>query len=106
MREQATPALPLHRLLALTVDLVGLAAIAIDLVAVAGRQPALAGLGLLIIYCVPIATIKCCIGFIAIASPAAGLAVLLWADQNRRLARRSRPGQRTLLGTGTLLAVR
>ena len=106
MREQATPALPLHGLLALTVVLVGLVAIAIDLVAVAGRQPALAGLGLLIFYCVPIATINGGIGFTAIAAPAAGLALLLWADQNRRLARRNRSGQRTLLGTGTLLAVR
>jgi transglutaminase-like putative cysteine protease len=106
LREQATPALPLHGLLALTVVLVGLVAIAIDLVAVAGRQPALAGLGLLIFYCVPVATIKGGIGFTAIAAPAAGLALLLWADQNRRLARRNRSAQRTVLGTGTLLAVR
>ncbi|NYJ07725.1 transglutaminaseTgpA domain-containing protein [Petropleomorpha daqingensis] len=106
MREQATPALPLHGLLALTVVLVGLVAIAIDLVAVAGRQPALAGLGLLIFYCVPVATITGGIGLTAIAAPAAGLGLLLWADQNRRLARRNRSGRRTLLGTGTLLAVR
>jgi transglutaminase-like putative cysteine protease len=106
MREQATPALPLHGLLALTVVLVGLVAIAVDLVAVAGRQPALAGLGLLIFYCVPVATITGGIGLTAIAAPATGLALLLWADQNRRLSRRNRSGPRTLLGTGTLLAVR
>jgi transglutaminase-like putative cysteine protease len=106
LREQATPALPLHGLLALTVVLVGLVAIAVDLVAVAGRQPALAGLGLLIFYCVPVATITGGIGLVAIAAPAAGLALLLYADQHRRLARRNRSGPRTLLGTGTLLAVR
>ncbi|WP_448623864.1 transglutaminase family protein [Geodermatophilus sp. URMC 64] len=104
--EQATPALPLRGLLALTVILVGLVAVAVDLVAVAGRQPALAGLGLLVLYCVPVGTIIGGIGLTAIAAPAAGLAVLLWADQRRRLAQRARSGRRTLLGTGTLLAVR
>ncbi|MGY1603448.1 transglutaminaseTgpA domain-containing protein [Geodermatophilus sp. SYSU D00815] len=106
LREQATPALPLRGLLALTVVLVGLVAIAVDLVAVAGRQPALAGLGLLVLYCVPVATITGGIGFTAVAAPAAGLALLLWADQNRRLSRRAQPGRRAPLGTGTLLAVR
>ena len=38
MREQATPALPLTGLLALTTLLVGLIAVVVDLVAVAGRQ--------------------------------------------------------------------
>ena len=106
MREQTTPALALHGLLALTVILVGFVAVAVDLVSVAGGQPALAALGLLVLYCVPVSTITGGIGFTALAAPAAGLALLLWADQNRRLARRTRPGRRRLLGTGTLLAVR
>jgi len=106
IREQATPALPLHGLLALTVVLVGLVAVAVDLVAVAGAQPALAGLGLLVFYCIPVSTITGGIGLTAIAAPAAGLALLLWADQHRRLARRNRSGPRTALGTGTLLALR
>ncbi|MGY1807427.1 transglutaminaseTgpA domain-containing protein [Blastococcus sp. SYSU D00669] len=106
LREQATPALPLRGLLALTVVLVGLVAIAVDLVAVAGRQPALAGLGLLVLYCVPVATITGGIGLTAVAAPAAGLALLLWADQSRRLARGGRSGRRAPLGTGTLLALR
>ena len=41
--EQATPALPLTGLLALTTVFVGLIAVPVDLVAVAGRQAALAG---------------------------------------------------------------
>src|SRR3954470_8874182 len=106
MREQATPALPLAGLLALTALFVGLVAVTIDLVAVAGRQPALAGLGLLVLYCVPVSTITGGIGLTALVAPATGLAVLLWADQHRRLARRARSDRRTRLGTGTLLAVR
>ena len=61
----------------------------VDLVAVAGRQAALAGLGLLVLYCVPVGTITGGIGLIALAAPAAGLALLLWADQRRRVGRRA-----------------
>ena len=85
LREQATPALPLAGLLALTTLFVGLIAVAVDLIAVAGRQGAVAGLGLLVLYCVPVSTITGGIGLIAIALPAAGLALLLWADQRRRI---------------------
>jgi transglutaminase-like putative cysteine protease len=106
MQEQSTPALPLHGLVALTVVLVGFVAVAVDLVAVAGGQPALAGLGLLVLYCVPVSTITGGIGLAALAAPAAGLALLLWADQRARLARRPRPGRRSVLGTGGLVAVR
>jgi transglutaminase-like putative cysteine protease len=106
MQEQSTPAVPLHGLVALTVVLVGFVAVAVDLVAVAGGQPALAGLGLLVPYCVPVSTITGGIGLVALAAPAAGLALLLWADQHRRLARRPRPGRRSVLGTGGLVAVR
>ncbi|PRY50525.1 transglutaminase superfamily protein [Geodermatophilus tzadiensis] len=93
IREQSTPALPLTGLLALTVLLVGLVAVTVDLVAVGGRQPALAGLGLLVLFCVPVSTVTGDVGLLALAAPAAGLALLLWADQARRLAERSgRPG--------------
>jgi transglutaminase-like putative cysteine protease len=92
LREQATPALPLAGLLALTTLFVGLIALIADLIAVAGRQAALAGLGLLALYCIPVTTMTGNIGLIAIAAPAAGLAVLLWADQRRRLAARSSRG--------------
>ena len=47
LREQATPALPLTGLLAMTTVFVGLIAVVVDLVAVAGRQAALAGVALL-----------------------------------------------------------
>ncbi|MGY1593737.1 transglutaminaseTgpA domain-containing protein [Geodermatophilus sp. SYSU D00708] len=106
LREQSTPALPLTGLLALTTVLVGLVAIVVDLVAVGGRQPALAGLGLLVLFCVPVSTVTGTIGALPVVAPAAGLALLLWADQHRRLGGRSPEGRRPLLGTGTLTAVR
>jgi transglutaminase-like putative cysteine protease len=105
IQEQATPALPLTGLVALTVVFVAMVAVVIDLVAVAGRQAALAGLGLLVLYSVPVATITGGIGPVAIAAPAAGLALLLWIDQHRRLATSGRqPPPR--LSTGTLAALR
>ena len=95
LREQATPALPLAGLLALTTLFVGLIAVAVDLIAVAGRQAALAGLGLLVLYCVPVSTITGGIGSSRSPLPAVGLALLLWADQRRRIvvpSRGCRPG--------------
>nr|WP_239522171.1 transglutaminase domain-containing protein [Geodermatophilus sabuli] len=106
LREQSTPALPLTGLMALTTVLVGLVAVVVDLVAVGGRQPALAGLGLLVLFCIPVSTVTGGIGALPVAAPAAGLAVLLWADQHRRLGWRPREGRRPLLGTGTLTALR
>ncbi|MGR6963629.1 transglutaminase-like domain-containing protein [Geodermatophilus sp. URMC 61] len=106
MAEQATPALPLTGLVALTTLLAGLVAVAVDVVAVGARQPALAGLGLLVLFCVPVSTVTGTIGVLPVAAPAAGLALLLFADQHRRLGRRSPEGRRPLLGAGTLTAVR
>ncbi|TFV52430.1 transglutaminase domain-containing protein, partial [Geodermatophilus sp. DF01-2] len=106
LREQSTPALPLTGLLTLTTLLAGLVAVAVDLVAVGARQPALAGLGLLVLFCVPVSTVTGSIGVLPVAAPAAGLALLLFADQHRRLGRRTQEGRRPLLGTGTLTAVR
>jgi hypothetical protein len=96
LREQATPALPLTGLLALTAVFVGLIAVLVDLVTVAGRQATLAGLGLLVLYCVPVATITGTIGLVALVAPAAALALLLWTDQRRRLA----ASGRTVRGSG------
>jgi hypothetical protein len=108
MQEQAPPALPLTGLVALTTLLVAIVAVVIDLIAVAGRQAAVAGLGLLVLYCVPVGTITGGIGVTAVAAPAAGLALLLWTDQHGRLASRGRAARTGGLrpGTGTVAAVR
>ncbi|TQN43426.1 transglutaminase superfamily protein [Blastococcus colisei] len=105
LREQATPALPLTGLLSLTVFFVGLIAVLVDLVTVAGRQATLAGLGLLVLYCVPVATVTGGIGLVALAAPAAGLALLMWSDQRSRLASAGRTSRRSG-GTGGRTAVR
>jgi hypothetical protein len=104
MREQATPALPLTGLLALTTILVGVVAVLVDLVAVAGRQPAVAGVGLLVLYCVPVSTIVGGIGLLALAAPAIGMALLLWVDQHHRLNLGKVGGR--LLGAGGFAALR
>ena len=105
LQEQATPALPLTGLLALTAMFVGLIAVLVDLVTVAGRQASLAGFGLLVLYCVPVATITGSIGLVALVAPAAGLALLLWTDQRRRLAGSARAGGRSG-GAGGVAALR
>ncbi len=108
VQEQAPPALPLTGLVALTTLLVGFVAVIVDLIAVAGRQAAVAGLGLLVLYCVPVGTITGTIGVVAVAAPAAGLALLLWIDQRGRLASPGRAPRTGLLrlGTGTVAAIR
>ncbi|RBY88926.1 transglutaminase domain-containing protein [Blastococcus sp. TBT05-19] len=85
VREQATPALPLTGLLALTTLFVGLVAIVVDLFAVTARRAAVAGLVLLVLVCVPVGTVTGGIGLPALVGPAVGFAVLLWADQRRVL---------------------
>ncbi len=104
--EQATPALPLDGLVALTTLFVALVALAADLLAVPARQPALGGLGLLVLYCVPVSTVTGSVAFLSFAGPACGFAVLLWADQRGRLVDSARGGSGSLLGTATLPALR
>jgi transglutaminase-like putative cysteine protease len=106
IREQATPALPLTGLVALTTLFVALIALAVDLLAVPARQPALGGLGLLVLYCVPVSTVTGRVALISFAAPACGFAVLLWADQRGRLVDSARGGSGSPLGTGTLPALR
>jgi hypothetical protein len=108
VQEQAPPALPLTGLVALTTLLVAFVAVVVDLIAVAGRQASVAGLGLLVLYCVPVGTITGGIGFTAVAAPAAGLALLLWTDQHSRLASRGRAARTGGLrpSTGTIAALR
>jgi hypothetical protein len=106
VQEQATPALPLTGLVALTTLFVGLLALAVDLLAVPARQPALGGLGLLVLYCVPVSTVTGDVSFVSFAAPAGGFAVLLWADQRGRLIDSARAGSGSPLGTATLPALR
>jgi transglutaminase-like putative cysteine protease len=106
IQEQATPALPLTGLVCLTTLFVALLALAVDLLAVPARQPALGGLGLLVLYCVPVSTVTGSVALISFAAPAAGFAVLLWADQRGRLVDSARGGSGSPLGTGTLPALR
>jgi len=106
IQEQGTPALPLTGLVAVTTVFVALIALAVDLLAVPARQPALGGLGLLVLYCVPVSTITGDVALISFAAPAAGFAVLLWADQRGRLVEGARAGSGSALGTGTLPALR
>jgi transglutaminase-like putative cysteine protease len=105
LQEQSTPALPLTGLLALTAMFVGLIAVLVDLLTVAGRQGSFAGFGLLVLYCVPVATITGSIGLVALVAPAAGLALLLWTDQRRRLAASARAGTGSR-GAGGMAALR
>lgn len=106
IREQVTPAIPLDGLVALTVLLVGTLTLVVDLVAVGGRQPALGGLALLVLCCVPVATTTGDVSLLVFLGPALGLATLLWADQRLRLAGRQRSGPGAFAGTGVLPAVR
>ena len=103
IREQATPALPLTGLLALTTLFVGVIAVLVDLVAVAGRQAAAAGVGLLVLFCVPVGTVIGSIGLVALAAPALGFALLLRADQHRALG--GRPGGRVSGSTGAAVRI-
>ncbi|MGY1913826.1 transglutaminase family protein [Blastococcus sp. SYSU DS0973] len=103
IREQATPALPLTGLLALTTLFVGLVAVLVDLVATAGRQATLAGVGLLVLFCVPVGTVTGGVGLVALAGPAAGFALLLWADQRRELD--GSAGEPVTGGTGTAVRI-
>jgi TgpA N-terminal domain/Transglutaminase-like superfamily len=104
VNEQATPALPLTGLVALTTVFVALIALAVDML-VTARQPALGGLGLLVLYCVPVSTITGHVALVAFLAPACGFAVLLWADQRARLPE-SQAGAGSPLGTGSLAALR
>ncbi len=106
LREQATPALPLTGLVALTAVLIGVVAVAVDLVAVGARQGALAGLGLLGLYSVPVSTVTGSVGLTAIVAPAAGFALLLWADQRRKLSAGNRTTARAMSGNGSRAALR
>lgn len=105
IREQVSPAAPVAALTALVAVFVGLVAVFVDLLAVAGRQAAAAGLALLVLFGVPVFTLDGDIGLVPVVTPAAGLALLLWADQSRRLDPGARSGGARVAGGGTAVRI-
>lgn len=101
VREQVAPAVPVLGLTALIALFVGIVAVVVDLVAVGARQAALAGPVLLVLVGVPVFTLGGDIGLLPVVAPAAALAVLLWADQSRRLDARGRTAGRRSAGGGS-----
>ncbi len=101
VREQVAPALPVLGLMALLAMVVGIVAVLVDLAVVAGRQAVVAALPLLVLAGVPVFTLSGDVGLLPVIAPAAGLALLLWADQRRRLdADRASSGARGTGGAG------
>jgi transglutaminase-like putative cysteine protease len=84
---------------------VGLVAVFVDLLAVAGRQAAAAGLALLVLVGVPVFTLGGDIGLVPVVAPACGLALLLWADQSRQLDPRARSSGTRGAGGGTAVRI-
>jgi len=105
IREQAAPALPVASLVALVAVFVGLVAVLVDLLAVAGRQAAVAGLTLLVLLGVPVFTLDGDVGLVPVVAPAAGLALLLWADQSRQRDTGARSSGTRGAGGGTALRI-
>jgi transglutaminase-like putative cysteine protease len=101
IQEQVAPAAPVASLTALIVVFVGLVAVVVYLLAVAARAGAVAGLVLLVLFGVPVFTLTGDIGLLPVIAPAAGLALLLWADQAGRLEAGSRVGGARSAGGGT-----
>ena len=105
IREQVAPAVPVPELAVLVALFVGLAAVLVDLVAVEGRQAALGGAVLLLLAGVPVFTLDGDVGLVTVLAPAAGFALLLWADQSRRLDARGRARERRVAGTGSAVRI-
>jgi transglutaminase-like putative cysteine protease len=87
----ATPVAPFRGIVALTVAGIGLCHIAVDTLAVTLRRPALAGLPLLALYCVPSTLAPGGVGWGWFVLGAAGWLALLVADARLRLTAWGRP---------------
>ncbi len=105
IREQVAPAIPVAPLMALITLFVGLVAVVVDLLAVGGRQAAVAAPALLVLLGVPVFTLGGDIGLVPVVGPAAGLALLLWADQSRRLDAATHRSGRSRTGAGTAVRI-
>jgi transglutaminase-like putative cysteine protease len=101
-REQRPPVESSQGIVLLVVASVGLVAIAVDLLAASVRQPALAGLPLLAVYCVPAALLPGGLPWYYFAAAASGFLVLLAADSGDRIRAWGRvlsaPSQPGMLG--------
>jgi transglutaminase-like putative cysteine protease len=84
-REQRPPVESSQGIVLLVVASIGLVAIAVDLLAASVRQPALAGLPLLAVYCVPAALLPGGLPWYYFVAAAAGFLVLLSADAGDRV---------------------
>jgi transglutaminase-like putative cysteine protease len=84
-REQRPPVESSQGIVLLVVASVGLVAICVDLLAASVRQPALAGLPLLAVYCVPAALLPGGLPWYYFVTAAAGFLVLLSADAGDRV---------------------
>jgi len=87
----AAPITPFPGVTLLTVAGVGLVAVAVDTIAVSLRRPAVAGLALLAVYCVPASVSATGVGWAAFALASAGWLALLLADSRERVERWGRP---------------
>jgi hypothetical protein len=87
----AAPITPYPGVTMLTVAGVGLIAVVVDTIAVSLRRPAVAGLALLAIYCVPASVSFKGVGWAAFALGGAGWLALLLADSRERVGRWGRP---------------
>ena len=97
VRTQVSPAQTLTELLFLAALGVGAVAVAVDIVAVSMRRPAVAGLALLMLYAIPTAAIVEGIPWWPFAGAATGYLIMLFVDGRESLLRWGRPadGQST-----------
>ncbi len=84
-REQRPPVESSQGIVLLVVASIGLVAVAVDLLAASVRQPALAGLPLLAVYCVPAALLPGGLPWYYFVAAAAGFLLLLSADAGDRI---------------------
>lgn len=94
----AAPVRAYPSIVGLTTAGVGLVAVAVDTLAVSYRRPALAGLPLLVLYCVPAGVVRDGVGWLPFVVGAAGFLALLLADGSERVRRWGRPLARSVGG--------
>lgn len=91
VRTQVSPAQTLEELLFLAAIGVGVVAVAVDILAVALRRPAVAGLALLVLYAIPTAALVEGIPWWPFVGAAVGYLLLLFVDGREAVMRWGRP---------------